>query len=160
MPRLPRPPSGFKPKDQAVCDANSACEDGGLFWLCELALPYFYGGIIWSAISMGIAILCTVFIGKGLKGTLTKQSPAFPYPWQKREVEVVGEAIMYKAGGGAQKAISVREIKAIRMTDAVKFEFEVVTSNHSYKFRGSDKTNAFQWVNGLQQLHNRVLHAK
>ena len=50
--------------------------------------------------------------------------------------------------------------KAIRMTDAVKFEFEVVTSNHSYKFRGSDKTNAFQWVNGLQQLHNRVLHAK
>ena len=73
---------------------------------------------------------------------------------------VVGEAIMYKAGGGAQKAISVREIKAIRMTDAVKNEFEVVTSNHSYKFRGSDKTNAFQWVNGLQQLHNRVLHAK
>ena len=100
------------------------------------------------------------FIGKGLSGTLSKQSPAFPYPWQKREVEVVGEAIMYKAGGGAQKAISVREIKAIRMTDAVKFEFEVVTSNHSYKFRGSDKTNAFQWVNGLQQLHNRVLHAK
>ena len=100
------------------------------------------------------------FIGKGLSGTLSKQSPAFPYPWQKREVEVVGEAIMYKAGGGAQKAISVREIKAIRMTDAVKFEFEVVTSNHSYKFRGTDKTNAFQWVNGLQQLHNRVLHAK
>ena len=61
-----------------------------------------------------------------------------------------------EAGGGAQKAISVREIKAIRMTDAVKFEFEVVTSNHSYKFRGSDKTNAFQWVNGLQQLHNRT----
>ena len=86
------------------------------------------------------------FIGKGLSGTLSKQSPAFPYPWQKREVEVVGEAIMYKAGGGAQKAISVREIKAIRMTDAVKFEFEVVTRNRSYKFRGSRQDERLQWA--------------
>ena len=97
-----------------------------------------------------------------LRGQLQKQSPAFPYVWQSRHVEVVGEALLYKSGGGAQKAISLREVRTISLLHGggagagAACDFEVATSTHSYKFRAPTRAVAMQWVNGLQQRHMKA----
>ena len=76
-----------------------------------------------------------------LSSTLLKKSPTFPYPWQKRDVRLVGgHSIMYKSGSGGEKGISMHEVRTVRMTDPAACEFEILTAtDKNFKFRASDR---------------------
>ena len=93
-----------------------------------------------------------------LSGTLMKKSPTFPYPWQKREVRLQGgHSILYKAGNGGEKGISMHEVRIVRMTDPQAGEFEIVTgTDKHYLFRAPERSTAGVWVRELQQLHEAL----
>ena len=77
-----------------------------------------------------------------LSGILMKKSPHFPYQWQRREVKLVGgQSLMYDAGTGSEKGISLHEVRTIRMTDPAACEFEIVTRlDKRFLFRAPDRS--------------------
>ena len=59
----------------------------------------------------------------------------------------------YAAGGGGQKGISLLEVTKILLTDPNAHIFEVHTHTKVSTFKAADKSTAFTWGRGLQELH-------
>jgi len=99
--------------------------------------------------------------GRRLAGVLLKESDSFPYSWQRREVSVVGHAILYSKEGGAwQQAISLMETKTIHVTNTATYEFRITTQMKAFKFRARERAEFYRWVNALQQHHQKVTNPR